>query len=431
MQSDSVGPGPTTKPGKTESDTPEPVSAFFPWLLVLIAMLAPLAMTAFVPALPTIAQDLLVSTEHAQLVLSVSLLATAVASLAYGQIADVFGRRPALILGFGVAAIGSVMAAFGDSIEWIITGRALQAVGAGSAYVLVRVLVHDVYAGHRAIAILGYTSAAIAIAPIVGPLMGGVLVDSVGWRWIFGSVGVMGVLLMFACLLLLPETRRAVNRSEVPIASIRWVELLQRPDFLRYMFVGAAVLAGFYAYVAGAPYLMIQDYGLTATTYGLYYVTTPFAYLLGSLAAGKSAERLGRDRLCLVGITGVAGFSLIAFLFCQFFGLTPEALFGSMFGMALFAGLCLPAAQAGLIDAAPERPGIASGIFTFIHMILSAAVAQTVGFNLAQGYGSISVTAPLLIITLTGLIGYAAFSWRARLSASQTVKPTATKTAND
>jgi len=421
MQSDPVGPSPAANLGKTESETRYPVPTFFPWLLVLIAMLAPLAMTAFVPALPAIAQDLLVSTEHVQLVLSVSLLATAVASLAYGQIADAFGRRPALILGFGVAAIGSVMAAFGDSIELIIAGRALQAIGAGSAYVLVRVLVHDVYVGNRAIAILGYTSAAIAIAPIVGPLMGGLLADSVGWRWIFASVGAMGLLLMFACLLLLPETRRPTDKREAPIVSAGWFDLLQRPDFLRYMFVGAAVLAGFYAYVAGAPYLMIQDYGMTATTYGLYYVTTPFAYLLGSLAAGKSAEHLGRDRLCLVGITGVASFALITFLSCQFFGLTPLVLFGSMFGLALFGGLCLPAAQAGLIDAAPERPGVASGIFTCIHMVLSAAVAQTVGVSLARGYGPLSVTAPLLIITLAGLIGYAAFSWQAQQSGPRRV----------
>jgi len=88
-----------------------------------------------------------------------------------------------------------------------------------------------------------------------------------------------------------------------------------------------------------------------------------------------------------------------------------------MFGMALFAGICLPAAQAGLIDAAYERPGVASGIFTCLHMMLSAVVAQTVGFKLAHGFGSTAVTIPLLTVILIGLAGYVAFSWRMRQTA--------------
>jgi len=132
--------------------------------LVLITSLGPFAMSAFVPALPMIQAEFAVGGAIAQLTLSISLIAMACASLVYGALADRHGRRPVLLVGIAVGVLGSVLCAAGPTIGTVILGRALQATGASTGFVLARVIVQDVYGASRSARVLAYVTAAMTLA---------------------------------------------------------------------------------------------------------------------------------------------------------------------------------------------------------------------------------------------------------------------------
>jgi DHA1 family bicyclomycin/chloramphenicol resistance-like MFS transporter len=395
--------------------TPAPSGSLaFLILLVMFAMLGPFAMTSFVPALPAIQETFGISSAAAQLTLSLSLLATAVASLGYGGLGDRFGRRPALLGGLLIAAIGSAMAAIGDDVVWVITGRALQAVGAGSAYVLVRVIVGDVYGPKRSTAILGYTTAAMALAPALAPTIGGLINDAMGWRWIFGSVAIGAFLLTALGAIQLPETAppRALGADGKP-STPNWRLLFSRPDFLRFMVSGVSAQTTFLAFVAGAPYLLIGEgpNQVSATQFGMYFGLVPFGFLMGSLVAGRRGAQMGNDLLCTIGTT-LGVLCCVVMMIWTSFELTPLSVMAPMFFGAVGAGMTMAGSQAGLVHSSPDQPGVASGVFTFVQLAASALITQLVATLL--GYGAIAMTGTMLFMSTAGGIGYALWTAKRR-----------------
>ena len=293
-------------------------SRIFPVLLVFITALGPLAMSSFVPAIPAIQQSFGVSTAIAQLTLSISMVAMALASLAYGGAADRLGRRPVVLAGIALAAAGSALCAWAPTIAWVIAGRILQAAGATAGFVLARVLVRDVYGDERAAAVLGYITAAMALAPLIGPLAGGYLIDIAGWRSVFVAVGITAVSLFFLSALKLPETRPQVLAGiAAPTRASGWFALLGRPAYLRYLIFGVFSQAAFFAFIAGAPYLMFEVYDLSASSYGIYFSVVPIGFFSGSLMAGRLAGRWSNKRLTGLGALGAVAGSVLAWSLSQ------------------------------------------------------------------------------------------------------------------
>ena len=121
------------------------------------------------------------------------MISMAIFSLIYGSMADRHGRRAVLLVGVGAAVVGSLASAIAPSIEWAILGRALQAAGSTSGLILTRVIVHDIYGDKRTASVLGYIIAAMTLAPLVGPVIGGVLIEEYSWRYIFLWYRVVGI----------------------------------------------------------------------------------------------------------------------------------------------------------------------------------------------------------------------------------------------
>ena len=386
-------------------------SRFFPVLLVLITALGPLAMSSFVPAIPAIKQSFGVSAAIAQLTLSISMVAMALSSLAYGAAADRLGRRPVVLAGIALAAVGSALCAWAPTIAWVIVGRILQAAGATAGFVLARVLVRDVYGDNRAAAVLGYITAAMALAPLIGPLAGGYLIDIAGWRSVFVAVGVTAVSLLFLSALKLPETRpRVPAGTAAPPWAAGWGTLFGRPAYLRYLIFGVFSQAAFFAFIAGTPYLTIEVYGLSASAYGIYFTVVPIGFFSGSLMAGRLAQRWSNERLTGLGALGAAAGSVLAWSLSQDPSAGPWALFLPTSLLALAMGIGLPGAQAGLLAASGDQPGVGSGLFSFLQLAVSACVAQLIGT--IQVFGPAAITATMMVATGVGLVGFLSFSLR-------------------
>ncbi|HEY8519449.1 MAG TPA: multidrug effflux MFS transporter [Gammaproteobacteria bacterium] len=370
-------------------------------LLVLATMLGPLAMSSFIPAIPAIQQGFGVPTTTAQLTLTVSVLSMALSSLIYGTLADRYGRRPVLLGGVALAIAGSVICAVAGSVWLVIVGRALQAAGAIAGLVLSRVIVRDVYGDERSASVLAYVTAAMAVAPMLGPLAGGYLIDYFGWRSVFVAVAVLASLLLGLLLVRLRETHPGPGGTSGRLLPGReYAALLGRFAFLRYAIYGAAMQGTFMAFIAGAPYVATQVFALSASAYGWHFIVCPIGYLTGSVIAGRFGGRFEREPLLHAGGLLTVVICAVALWLALRPGFTPMQFFVPVGVLSCVIGIVFPSAQVGVLVSGGELSGSASGLFSFIQLALGAALAQLVGALLE--HGPAAVTAVMAAVAVVG-----------------------------
>jgi DHA1 family bicyclomycin/chloramphenicol resistance-like MFS transporter len=371
--------------------------------LVLATALGPLAMSSFIPAIPFIQDDFAVGTTTAQLTLTLSMLAMAVTSLVYGGLADRYGRKPVLLAGIGLAVAGSFVCAAAPSIWIVIVGRILQSGGASAGLVLARVIVRDVYGDERSVSILAYVTAAMAIAPLVGPILGGYLIDYFGWRALFLVVALLAALLAGLLALRLPETRsHGAVRPHSTFSPAQYTKLLAHFPYLRYTLYGASMQGIFMAFIGGAPYVATEVFELSAAAYGWHFMVAPIGYLVGSLIAGRFGSRFARERLLAAGAVAAVVVCFLALwtTFQPWF--SAWIFFMPMCLLSAVIGLVFPSAQVGLLIAGGEQSGAASGLFSFVQLASGALLAQTVSALLDSG--PIAVSAVMTAAAVVALM---------------------------
>ena len=357
-----------------------PKSRLFLVVLVGATALGPLAIQIFLPSLPSIQADLEVSGPVAQLVFSLSMAAIAIAMLIYGPLSDRFGRRPTLVAGLILYLIGSLLSTLAPSIAILILGRTVQAVGGAAPLALTRTIIRDLYGRERAASMIAYVTMAMVIAPMMAPAIGGYLNDLIGWRANFAFCGIAGVLVTVLVVARLPETHR--DRVAIPgighmLAS--FVHLLRNPAFRGFALQSAFCLASFFSFAAAAPYVVIVVMARSSSAYGLFFMVISLAFMLGNFIAGRISERVGVERMVLIGSSLSVSATVLSLICLITVGWVPWALFGPSILLAVGNGLSVPNAMAGAISVDPRAAGAASGLAGFLQMLVAAGFAQLAG----------------------------------------------------
>ncbi|MFO1037064.1 MAG: multidrug effflux MFS transporter [Geminicoccaceae bacterium] len=372
-------------------------------LLIVATALGPFAMQLFLPGLPAIQDEFQVSGTVAQLAFSLSAFAIAVATLAYGPLSDSLGRRPALVGGLAVYLAGSLLCALAPSITLLILGRIVQAAGGCAGIVLARAIVRDLWQRDHAASVLAYVSMAMVVAPMLAPLLGGLLTDTLGWRSIFVLGALVGVGILAFTLIDLRETVAERTGSSVAAMLGSFAKLLRSKAFVAYTLQGACSMAVFYTFLAGAPFVMIKVLGRSTAEYGLWFMSIAGAYMVGNMVTARLGRRIGIDRMIVLGSIGslLANIVLLALLGIGFW--TPAVLFGTTAFGAFAQGLGLPNVQAASLSVYPSIAGAASGLTGFVQMGIAAAAAQVVG--------SIQTGTPWPVAIGMSIFALAAFVW--------------------
>lgn len=352
----------------------------------LIALLAaatatgPLAMQIFLPALPAVQADFAISAGVVQLTLSLSLLSIALATLAYGPLSDRYGRRPMLLIGLGMFLLGTLVCALAQGIEVLIFGRIVQAAGGAAGMVLARAVVRDLWGHDEAAGVIARLTMVMVVAPMVAPAIGGLLTDLFAWRAVFWFSAFAGVLIAFWAALQLPESHAGRGRSEGIGSMLRgFGHLLGSGRFCGYVAHTAFSSMIFFAFISGAPYLMVNVLERPATEYGLWFMAASVGFMAGNFIAIRSSGRWTLQGLMLTGsILSVLGVGISAGLVLAGH-LSPMGLFLPISLTMVGNGLAMPNAQAGALNVFPHRAGTASGFSGFAQMALSACAIQAVG----------------------------------------------------
>lgn len=350
------------------------------WLLVAMIGIGPFTMQVLVPSLPAMGRDLGASTATVQLTVTLYLIAIGVGQLIYGPLSDRFGRRPLLLGGLAVYAAASLAAAAAPGIATVIVARMIQAVGACAGVVLARAVIRDVWPRDEAASVLGYVTMGMTVAPMLAPVAGSLLEQRFGWRAIMLACLAFAVPLALACRARLPETLVAPQSLPTIGAMLgAFRGLWMVPAFRTHAGVVAASTAVFFAFLGGAPYVVVQGMGQSPVVFALAFASISVFFAAGSWMAGRFARRLGVVRLMTIGVAiNLAGSALAV---AVILALPPHLLgfFVPMGVVALGNGMLQPSAFAGALSAKPQLAGTASAMVGALQMLSGAALTFLVG----------------------------------------------------
>ena len=224
-------------------------------LLAMLTALGPLSMDMYLPSLPDIAHVLGAPVARTQLTISSYLIGFAVGQMIYGPLSDRYGRRPVLLAAVALYLASTLACAAAQSVDLLIAARLLQGISGSGAIVLARAIVRDVYSGVQAARELSLMGSISATAPIVAPMIGGVLQAGFGWRANFICMSVGGLIALLVAGRLLPETLRPDNRAS-PLSFFSMMRgygaVARHRGFLVYLGIITTTYAGLFAWVSGA-----------------------------------------------------------------------------------------------------------------------------------------------------------------------------------
>jgi MFS transporter, DHA1 family, multidrug resistance protein len=360
---------------------PSPDSRAIAVLLTALVAFGPLSTDLYLPSLPALVAVFATDAATVQLTLSVFLAGFAVAQLVYGPLSDRFGRRPALLGGIVVYGIGSLGCMLAGSIEQLIAARFVQAVGACCGPVLGRAVVRDVYGRERAATVLAYMAMAMALAPAVGPVLGGYLTVLFGWRANFLVLVAFAVMILAAVWRLLGETNRQPDPEALQPGRLlsNYLTLLGNRRYVGYMLCVAFAYSGIFAFISGSSFVLIGRLGLSPEQYGLSFGVVVLGYMAGTFLTGRLTLRLGIDRMIRAGSVLATAAGLVAVGLPLAGVVTVPAVLTPMFLFMVGAGLILPNAMAGGVGPFATMAGLASALMGFLQMTVAAAVGIAVG----------------------------------------------------
>ncbi|MBI1777316.1 MAG: multidrug effflux MFS transporter [Proteobacteria bacterium] len=352
-------------------------------LLIVASALGPLALNIFIPSMPRLAEVFATDFATVQLTLTLYLIGVSLGQLVYGPLSDRFGRRPLLLAGVALYALSALGALLAQSIGVLIVARIAQALGGCAGLVLSRAIVRDAWSRGQAATVLAYMNMAMSVAPALAPAVGAAIDAWLGWRAIFAALAGVGFLLAAGIWWALPETHH--ERAPLPglaVTIMGYWRLMRQRAFLGYSCSVAFSATAFYAFLAGAPYLVVEVMREPPRVYALWYFGVSAGYIFGSFLAARLMIRLGVERMivlgALVAITGVLAMALLGAIGI----LSPAALFLPMICVTMGNGLSQPGAIIGAVSVDPRAFGAASGLLGCLQMAIGALGTLAIGHML-------------------------------------------------
>jgi MFS transporter, DHA1 family, multidrug resistance protein len=374
------------------------------WLLAAAVAVGQFANSMVLPALPLLARDFGVPAGSAGLVVTAYFAGFALVGIVIGPLSDRLGRRPLLLAGLAILAVGSVACALATSFLVLVACRLLEAAGAAGTPVLSRAIVRDTRQDRDLAGALGLLATTMAVSPALGPIIGGFVADTLGWRWLFGVLAVLATLAALAVYAGVAETLALPAPKDAGNTWRQMRALLARRRFRKGVLFGAAYYFAFGAISTAAPFVLIGHFGLGHLQFGVIFALIGVCFAVGGIVGPRLMRIATQARLLDAAALLAIAAGLLLFVLAREDSVASVilclALFGLAFGIALSVGSALTLSDTG--DAA----GTASSLSGCLQ-VGTAALGSVVA-NLTHR-GSV---VPLSFFLLFAGLGALAAAWR-------------------
>ena len=359
----------------------------------------------YLPALPIMAKALHTTGGTVEFTIGSYLIGFSLGQLLWGPVGDRYGRRGPMAVGLTLFALASIGCALSGDAWHMIAWRIVQALGACSGVVLARAMVRDLYPPDRAAQMLSTLITIMAVAPLVGPLVGGQVLAVASWRAIFWLMAIIGVATL-AALFTLRESLPAEGRSTGSFsrAFAGYADVIKEPRVLINAAVGGLFYVGIYAYISGTPIVFIAYYGVPAQLYGFLFGASILGIMAMNMINVRLIPRLGGRSLLRLGAIGAGAAGSLA-------GLMAFTGWGGLAGLLIpllaycaMSGLIVANSIAGALSTQPTRAGATSALVGALHYGVGIAGSGLVALM------SDGTPRPLGLIMMLGGLGCLAFS---------------------
>ena len=376
-------------------------------LLAGLASLRFLAVDAFLPAMPTLANSLQISLVQTQQTLTVYMLGFGIMTLWHGALSDALGRRPVILISLLIFVAASFGCAQANTLGELLLWRTLQGLVSGAGTVIGRTMIRDYFDGIAVQRMMSLVTMLIAMVPAIAPTIGGwLLVRS--WQSIFIFMGLCGLLLFVACWFSLAESHPTAQRTPLALRPLL-NSYIRIGSTLPFCLIAAALVfnfAGIFVYVPSAPVFLMQHLGLKPQQFLYMFGPIVGCTIFGSWYAGHMAGRRSSHEIIRIGYALMLGATLFNLGYHLLF---PPRLLPSVLPLALYTtgvAINIPPMTVMLMDQFPQLRGTASSLQVFFQSMLNALIA--------------GVLSPLvwahtqtLALSMTGflLLGFGCYWW--------------------
>ncbi|PWC01024.1 Bcr/CflA family drug resistance efflux transporter [Corynebacterium yudongzhengii] len=377
-------------------------------LLIGIAVLsaaAPFSIDMYLPALPGIAADFGTTQPMVQLTLSGFVIGLAVGQLVIGPLSDALGRQKLMIAGAVLALVAAIAAALAPTIWVLITARVLQGLGSGACMVASRAVIPDLASGRRAAKAFAAMMSIQTLAPVLAPVVGGLLVEPIGWRGLFWVLAGLALVQLGSAVFIIPESRPAHLREKVTVTSVarNYRYVIANAGFRGYLLVVVCAFGALFSYLSASSFMIQGEMGYSPRTFSFIFGFNAVGLLLGNIINARLIDRFDPRYL----VRYAAGAQLLAagaLLAVVGTGGAPEGV--------IFALLFLFVSHQGFVQAnsmslgtlqVRSRAGGASALMGFFQFVVAGAIGPVVGLGSSAGVAmslSMAVVASVSVVYL-------------------------------
>lgn len=386
--------------GRVAESAPPRFLLFIPLVLAMLSMIGPFSIDTPFPAFPHIRDEYGVSTEQLQLIVTAYLLAFAAMSIFHGPLSDSLGRRPVILGSVAVFTVASLACTLAPTFELLLVGRVAQGLSAGGATIVSRTVIRDMFEGEQAQRLMSRVALIFGVAPAIAPIVGGVLLQIGPWQLVFAIQALLGVVLIVATMIVLPETHPVLERVPLQVGEVvrGLTEVARQPAFHRLAWAGTLAFGAQFLYIGGAAIFVVDLLGQGELDFWKIYVPMIGSMMVGSWLSGRTAGLVTGRKLVSISYVITVGGAVVGV------GLSasplatdlPWAIIGpSLLGLG--SGMAYPSIQLMMLDLVPTRRGAVMSCASFLTLTFNAVVA--VALTPYAGTSTLGLAAAALVMT--------------------------------
>lgn len=356
------------------------------FILGLLAMLMPLSIDMYLPALPVIAAQFGVPAGSAQMTLSTYIFGFAVGQLLYGPMADSIGRKPVILGGTLMFAAAAIACALAQTIDQLIVMRFFHGLAAAAASVVINALMRDIYPKEEFSRMMSFVMLVTTIAPLVAPMVGGAVLVWFSWHAIFWILALAALLASAMIFFFIKETLPVEQRQKFHIRTTagNFAALFRHKRVFSYMLASGFSFAGMFSFLSAGPFVYIELNHVSPQHFGYYFALNIVFLFIMTIINSRFVRRVGALNMFRAGLW-------IQFLMALWMvgaALAGLGFWSLVLGVASFVGCVSMVSSNGMaviLDEFPHMAGTASslagtfrfGIGAIIGALLSMATFTT------------------------------------------------------